>query len=129
MATRDAIKSSTLRSVPIDEDDTPGKRQVGRPSINSRYVKVGLPEGVAERIDQISGNRRADYIRNAAMERLEYDEDRGAIIKAKTDELISFLKKQQLSDATTPEQKRRLSRAIGAYENALAWAFRAQLPD
>jgi hypothetical protein len=53
----------------------PAKRApVGRPNINTRYIKIGLPDGIAERIDFISGNQRADYIRRCVIERLKLDE-------------------------------------------------------
>lgn len=42
------------------------KPRMGRPPMNVKPMLVRLPEGVAERIDEIAGaNRRAEFIREA----------------------------------------------------------------
>lgn len=64
------IMQKTMGAQPPQLD----RRPPGRKKINVRYIKVGLPDGVAERIDQISNNRRADYIRTVVVARLIDDE-------------------------------------------------------
>jgi hypothetical protein len=71
----DPLITMTAMQIAGRKPTKPAKRTpVGRPNINTRYIKIGLPDGVAERIDFISGNRRAEYIRQTVINRLDQDE-------------------------------------------------------
>lgn len=50
--------------------DTP--RRMGRPTLHVKPTMVRLPDGVAERIDNVAGkNRRAEFIRDAVERELK----------------------------------------------------------